>query len=73
MAYEIPPEYEPRDGQIPRWATDMERFRICFAITRLIAQRDDPIFCKQLYDDDRVVTDDVDIAEPGPLPSHSSG
>jgi hypothetical protein len=73
MAYEIPPEYEPRGEQIPRWATDVERFRICFAITRLIAQRDDPIFCKQLYDDDRVVTDDVDIAEPGPLPSHPSG
>ena len=37
MAYEIPPEYEPRPEQIPPWAQDVDRFRICFAITMLVA------------------------------------
>jgi hypothetical protein len=69
MAYQIPPEYEPREEQIPPYAHDIGRFRVCFALTRLIAQRDDPIFCKQLYDDPRLTTDDVELAEPqGPLP-----
>lgn len=49
MAFEIPPDFEPHDAQIPSWATDVERFRICFALTRLIAERDDPIFCRELY------------------------
>lgn len=67
-AYQIPPEYEPRDEQIPPYAHDIGRFRIVFALTRLIAQRDDPIFTKQLYDDDRITTDDVDLAEPLNVP-----
>jgi len=52
MSFEIPPEYEPHISQIPGWATDVDRFRICFATTRQIAQRDDPLFTKQLYDGD---------------------
>lgn len=66
--YQIPPEYEPRIEQIPPYAHDVGRFRICFAITRLVAQRDDPIFCKQLYDSDEITTDDVDLAEPQSVP-----
>lgn len=62
MAYQIPPEYEPRPEQIPSWAHDVARFRVCFAITRLVAQRDDAIFCKQLYDSDEITTDDVELA-----------
>jgi hypothetical protein len=71
MAYQIPAEYEPNDAQIPPYATDIGRFRICFAITRLVAQRDDPIYTKSLYDDKRLVTDDVDLAEPLPPPPSS--
>lgn len=59
MAYEIPPGYEPHPTQIPAWATDMDRFRICFAITALVAQRYDPIYCRSLYD-----SDDLDTSEP---------
>jgi len=68
--FEIPPEYEPRPEQYPPWAADPERFRVCFAITMLVAQRYDPIFCKQLYDSDEIATDDVPLAEPLPLPPH---
>ena len=71
MAFEIPPEYEPRPEQIPPWAQDVARFRICFAITRLVAQRDDPIYCEQLYDSDEINTDEP-LAEPKPLPPHPS-
>ena len=49
---EIPAEFQPHRDQIPAWATDDARFRLCFAITRAVAQRDDPLFCKQLYDGD---------------------
>lgn len=68
--FQIPPGFEPRDEQIPAWAHDIERFRICFAITMLVAQHYDPVYCKSLYDDERIVTDDVPLAEPLPLPKH---
>jgi len=63
-ALEIPPEYEPNPAQIPVWATDLDRFRICFAMTRAIAHRDDPVFTKQLYDGD-IDTGDA-LAPPHP-------
>lgn len=69
--FQIPPEYEPRIEQIPPYAQDVGRFRICFALTRLIAERDDAIFCKQLYDDPRLTTDDP-LAEPLDLPHPSA-
>jgi hypothetical protein len=62
--YQIPPEYEPDPAQIPRWAEDVDRFRISYAITLLIAQRYDPMFCKQLYDSDEMVSGDVPLAPP---------
>jgi hypothetical protein len=67
--YEIPPAFEPDASEIPVWADDRDRFRICYALTLLIAQRYDPIFCKQLYDDPRMLTGDDDkwhppLAEP---------
>lgn len=64
--YQIPPEFEPNPAQIPPWATDIGRFRVCYALTLLIAERYDPIFCKQLYDSDDLSTDDVPLAEPLP-------
>ena len=36
--------------QIPSEATDAERFRVCFGITRMIALRDEPVFVRQLYE-----------------------
>jgi hypothetical protein len=62
--YVIPPEYEPQPEQIPPYAHDSDRFRVCFAMTMLVAQRYDPIYCKSLYDDPRFVTDDVPLAPP---------
>lgn len=49
---EIPPEYEPHPDQIPAFVmtdADLERWRLCFAITRAVAQRDDPVFARELY------------------------
>ena len=65
---EIPPEFEPHPAQILGYVKDLDRFRLCFAMTRLIAQRDDPLFCKQLYDDGGFVTcaEGEQIAPPHP-------
>jgi len=60
--YEIPPGFEPGESQIPGWAKDVDRFRVCYAITLLVAQRYDPIYCKQLYDEPSLVTNDVPLA-----------
>ena len=60
--FQIPPEYEPRPEQIPPWAHDTKRFRICFAITLRIAERYDPFFCRQLYDGD-INTEDDELAD----------
>jgi len=49
---EIPPEFEPNPGQIPAYATDVDRYRICFAVTRQNAGRDDPLWTQQLYEGD---------------------
>ena len=62
--YELPPQFEPRPSQYPPWATDAQRFRVCFALTMLIAERFDPIFCKSLYDDPRLLTGDEDTLQP---------
>lgn len=70
MPYDIPSEYEPDPAHIPASATDIERFPYLLAITRLIAERDDPIFCKQLYDDDRISTEE--IVEPLTTTSRST-
>ena len=45
----------PHRDQVPSFVNtddDLRRFELCFAVTRLIAQRDDPIFCRQLYASD---------------------
>lgn len=60
MEIEIPTEYEPHPAQIPAWADDEWRFRLCFAIARAITLRDfDPVFVRELYFGD-LPTDDVD-------------
>lgn len=49
---DIPLELEPHTAQVPAFVTtddELARFKLCFAITRLVAQRDDPSFCRQLY------------------------
>ena len=59
---DIPPEYAPHPAQVPRWVTDDEqrrRFDLCFAITRAVCQRDDPIFVRELFHGD-LPTDDLD-------------
>lgn len=48
----IPPEYEPHPYQLPAWADDVPRFRLCFAIGRAICQRDDTVFVRELYTGD---------------------
>ncbi|HEY1445018.1 MAG TPA: hypothetical protein VGF51_08960 [Acidimicrobiales bacterium] len=68
MTFEIPPEYEPHDDQIPSWATDIGRFRICYAITLRITGKYDPVFCEQLYNGD--IDTGEDIAEPTGMPPH---
>lgn len=64
MAYEIPLEFEPHPAQIPPYVKDLDRFRICFAITLRIAERYDPIFCRQLYYSDEIVTGEPLTAYP---------
>jgi hypothetical protein len=61
--YVIPPEFEPDPAQIPAYAKDVDRFRICFAITLQIAQRVDPLFCRQLYFSDELATGE-ELAPP---------
>jgi hypothetical protein len=63
---EIPPEFAPAPGQIPSWInTDAQRqrFLLCFAIGRVICQRDDPVFVRELYEGD-IPTDEPDVAAP---------
>lgn len=48
----IPAELQPHAMQIPSWVTsdaELRRFKLCFAIGRLVCQRDDPRFVRQLY------------------------
>jgi hypothetical protein len=48
----IPPELMPHRMQVPPYVTtdeEMERFKLCFAITRQICGRDDLIFLAQLF------------------------
>jgi len=52
---DIPENLLPYEGQVPVYVqTDeqRQRFNLCFAIGRLICQRDDPIFVRQLYLDE---------------------
>lgn len=67
-AYQIPPEYEPHPDEYPEWAHDLGRFRICYAITLKITGRYDPIFCRELYEGDIPLGED--IAEPAGEPKH---
>jgi len=62
--YQIPPGFEPDASQVPIWAADIDRFRVCYAVTMLVAQRFDQVFCKQLYDNPNFVTNDVPLADP---------
>ncbi len=62
----IPPEYAPDPNQIPAYVhtpDDLERFKWCFAITRLVAGRDDPVFCAELFNSD-MPTSDLTASEP---------
>lgn len=71
--YQIPPGFEPDESQIPAWAADdIDRFRVCYAMTMLIAQRFDQVFCKQLYDNPDFITDDIPLADPKREPAHES-
>lgn len=63
----IPPEFLPDDNQYPPFVITPEqrqRFDLCFALTRLIAQRDDPVFCRQLYFSD-LATGDLEASAEG--------
>lgn len=52
MATRIPEDQKPNAIQYPPFVTTEEqrdRYDVCFALTRMIAQNDDPVFCRQLY------------------------
>lgn len=56
---------EPHPDQIPSFITNDEqlrRWKLCWGITRAIAQRDDPVFCRQLYNGDLPTDDLVETA-----------
>jgi hypothetical protein len=52
---EIPEQFQPHPDQIPRTLTtpeEIERWKLCFAVGRLITRRDDLQFVGELYDSD---------------------
>jgi hypothetical protein len=71
MAGLIPPELMPLPSQYPPFVTNDEqkrRWELCFAITRIVAQHDDPIFARQLFFSD-FATDQAEFpTEPADLP-----
>jgi hypothetical protein len=66
---EIPPELLPHPSQVPpvvKTDADRQRFDLCFALTRLLTGRDDPIFTRQLYFSDTPTGDLAGLPEPDP-------
>lgn len=64
---DLPENLKPTEDQYPPFVNTRDeraRFDLCFALTRLIAQRDDPVFCRQLYSSDMPTGDlQGDVAE----------
>jgi len=53
----------PHPDQVPSFVADAEQYRrfvICFSITRAVAQRDDVLFCRELYFSD-MPTGDIEV------------
>lgn len=68
---DIPAGLLPDPSQVPpsvKTPEDLKRFQLCFAIGRMIAGRDDPLFVRELYASD-IATGDLGAIDEHPEPT----